>query len=137
MSRENENMEMHEIESYDNLDKPVYKKKVTKKPQKSNKKLLAFTLITIAFIIFIILAYLNQKGNINSKIFEKNVKSNRKKLSDLENECKPGYKSVDGNYKINYSFKAIYITYNDDENIKLIQSIDSKDIKELIVEEKK
>ena len=84
MSTEDENMEMDEIDLYDNLDKPIYKKKVTKKPQKSNKKLLAFALITIAFIVFIILAYLNQKGNINSKIFEKNEKSDGKKWISIK-----------------------------------------------------
>ena len=100
---------------------------------KQNSKInlmILFTLI-IAFCLFFII-YINNKSSIN-----KNMEFNSKILNNInESKCPLGYKLIDNNCIINYSFKAKYFTNSDNEKIILFRNV-SFDIIEIIIDEKK
>ena len=133
---EENQMEMDEIESNNDLEQPIYRRRQSKKLNSNllpTKNSVYAILLSIAFIL-VLLIFFGKKNKENSISIEKNEKNGEKIEEDT---CEPGYKLKDGKCEINYSIKAIYKIFKDDDIITLINSIKSEQIKEMIVEGKK
>ena len=134
-----EQMEMEEIETDNKLDQPINKKKSQKKSKNKSsfsKKLATFTLFSITLISFFLFIYYNKRAIYNLNSLEKNEKAEGSKILG-ESPCKPEMPNQEGECITNYSFKAIYKTFKEEGKIQLINSIDLKIVKEMIIEGKK
>ena len=74
----------------------------------------------------------NKNFNINQTI-EKNEKSEGILSNGDNGECEVGYKLVGDKYVINYSFKASYKTFKNDDIITLQRLFKSDKLKEMLV----
>ena len=130
-----EQFEMDEIENNNKLSQPIFKKKNSKKTKKTSisKKLIVGAIFAITLIAFIFLNYINNK-NINiSQTIEKNEKEENKLSIEENNGCEVGYKLIGDKCVINYSFKATYKTFQNDEIITLQRLFKSDKLKEMLV----
>jgi len=130
-----EQFEMDEIESNNKLSQPIFKKKNSKKKKKdsNSKKLIIGTIFTITLIAFIFLNYINGKNLNLNKTIEKNEKSEDQLSLENNNGCEVGYKLIGDKCVVNYSFKATYITFKNDDIITLQKLFKSDKLKEMLV----
>ena len=91
------------------------------------KNISIYSIFAVTLVTFIILY--NLYPNINYNIFTK--EENDKK--NLNNNCEIGYKLVDGKCVINYTFKAEYKTFKENEESELIKIQNEEAISELII----
>ena len=98
-----------------------------------NDKKFSFTLFKKVIKILVLIIFLIVI--ISLIIFLLSNKVERGKNKSRKNEiCEPGYKLLDGKCLINYSFKALYYTENDNETINLIYNFPNG-IKEIIADD--
>ena len=88
----------------------------------------SFFLIAVTICIILNLIYNNKINILNS--LENNAKDTSNKLP----ECDIGYKLQNNECIINYSFKAVYETYKDIEQIDLTKNLSPEMVLELIID---
>ena len=91
----------------------------------------SFFLIAATICIILNLIYNNKINILNS--LENNSKDTLNKIP----ECDIGYKLENDECVINYSFKAVYETYKDIEQIDLARTLSPEMVLELIIEGEK
>ena len=110
--------------------------------------------LTIIIILLITFASLGKGDNKTNKKDGNNDKDNDKNIeekcpkgpedgcltcekgTDKCASCNSGYKLADGKCILNYSFKAVYKTNSDNQNIELIKYLDASNIKNTTVDDK-
>ena len=127
-------MEVEQMEIEENNNKtlidqinPRAKRNKKSKYNFDFKKISIYSIFLITLIAFIILYNLNPNINYNKFTKEENDKK------ELANKCEIGYKLVDNKCVINYSVKAEYKTFKDEELTELIKIQKNEAILELII----
>ena len=133
----------NDINNNDNNYSPrlIHKKKHLKKESKfnfnciPNKKITiaiySFFLIAVTLCIILNLIYNNKINVLNS------LENSSKDTSNKLPECDIGYKLQNNECVINYSFKALYETYKDIEQIDFAKTLSPEMILELIIDGEK
>ena len=118
------------------------------KPLKNTKSLALFLsclFIIILIFLFLIFYLYDKKENFIAKILIRNLNDLNLKIEVDENclflnvetnkcsRCKPMYNLSDGLCEPNYSIKSIYITKIENEEVKLINELFLKYIKEITI----
>ena len=99
-----------------------------------NEKKLSFTFFKKIMKIIILIIFLIIIISLIIFLLSNKVERGKNKSKKKAN-CESGYKLVDGKCFINYSFKALYYTENDNETINLIYNFPNG-IKEIIADDK-
>ena len=87
-----------------------------------NKQTNLFIIILFSIIFILLILFLVFKSYKNESENKKNIK------------CEPGYKLNDGNFSLNYTFKAIFRTYIENEKINII-NCHPKNIIKMVINE--
>ena len=127
-----EQFEIDENIDSNNLSNPINAKSNKNKKSKFNfnlKKISIFSIFLLTIIAFFILYNLNPNLNHNEFVLEKNTKEQK-----INKRCEPGYKLVNGECVINYSFKAEYKTHKEMEEVEFVKTVPPEAIKELLVD---
>ena len=97
------------------------KKNTLKIPYKKVKKIILFIIIVLIIISIIIVISKSSDSECEIGEDDKCLLCDNKRKNKCS-KCNPGYKIVNGKCILNYSFKAVYHTYKNNEIIKIINN---------------